>query len=164
MRRPTPLQPGPGQESVWDYPRPPQIERVDRTIRVEVDGIVIADAPHAIRILETSHPPTYYVSPDHVDGRFLAAAGGGSFCEWKGIASYFDVVVDVQRIEGAAWCYPDPSGAFSDLANHLAFYPALVACFVDNERVRPQPGQFYGGWITDDVVGPFKGEPGTQFW
>ena len=164
MQRPTPITPGPGQESVWDYPRPPRIETVPRRVRVEVDGVVVADAPEAIRILETSHPPTYYVAPAHVDATFLAAVGHGSFCEWKGVASYFDVVVGERRIEQAAWCYPDPSETFADLADHLAFYPALVDCFVDDERVRPQPGRFYGGWITDDVVGPFKGEPGTQFW
>jgi uncharacterized protein (DUF427 family) len=164
MQRPTPITPGPGQESVWDYPRPPIIETVPRRVRVEVAGVVVADAPEAIRILETSHPPTYYVSPAHVDASHLAPIGGGSFCEWKGVASYFDVVVGADRIEQAAWCYPEPSGTFAALADHLAFYPALVECFVDDERVRPQPGRFYGGWITDDVVGPFKGEPGTQFW
>lgn len=164
MKRPTPITPGPDQESVWDYPRPPRIERVPRRVRVEVDGTVIVDAPDAIRILETSHPPTYYVAPEHADATCLEPAGGGSFCEWKGVASYFNVVVGERWIEGAAWCYPDPSATFAELADHLAFYPALVDCFVDGERVRPQPGRFYGGWITDDVVGPFKGEPGTQFW
>lgn len=164
MQRPTPITPGPGQESVWDYPRPPRIERVPRRVRVEVDGTVVVDAPDAIRILETSHPPTYYVAPHHADHTLLVAAGGGSFCEWKGVASYFDVEVGDRRIEHAAWSYPEPSSTFADLGDHLAFYPALVDCFVDDERVRPQPGRFYGGWITDDVVGPFKGEPGTQFW
>lgn len=164
MKRPTPITPGPGQESVWDYPRPPRIEAVPRRVRVEVDGTVVVDAPEAIRILETSHPPTYYVAPSHADPDHLIAAGGGSFCEWKGVASYFDVAVGDRRIEQAAWSYPQPSTSFADLADHLAFYPALVDCFVDDERVRPQPGRFYGGWITNDVVGPFKGEPGTQFW
>ena len=126
MRRPTPITPGPGQESVWDYPRPPRIETVPRRVRVEVDGTVVVDAPDAIRILETSHPPTYYVAPEHADFSLLEPIGGGSFCEWKGIASYFDVVVGGRRIAQAAWCYPEPSGAFADLVDHLAFYPALV--------------------------------------
>ena len=164
MQRPTPIPPKPGQESVWDYPRPPRLEGVARRVRVEVDGAVVADAPGAIRILETSHPPTYYVAPEHVDFDLLDPVGGGSFCEWKGVAAYFDVVTDSRRIEGAAWSYPTPSETFAALTDHLAFYPALVSCFVDEERVRPQPGRFYGGWITDDVVGPFKGEPGTMFW
>lgn len=164
MQRPTPIPPGPGQESVWDYPRPPRLETVERRVRVEVGDTVVVDAPRAIRILETSHPPTYYVAPEYADHGTLIPAGGGSFCEWKGVASYSDVAAGDLRIEQAAWCYPEPTGAFADLADHLAFYPALVACFVDGERVRPQPGRFYGGWITDDVVGPFKGEPGTMFW
>lgn len=164
MKHPTPITPGPGQESVWAYPRPPRIDKAQRRVRVEVDGVIVVDAPQAIRVLETSHPPTYYVAPEYVDPTCLEAAGGGSFCEWKGVASYFDVIGGGERIVRGAWCYPDPSEPFAALADHLAFYPALVDCFVDDERVRPQPGRFYGGWITNDVVGPFKGEPGTRFW
>ena len=164
MRRPTPLPAGPGQESGWDYPRPPRIEVVDRHVRVEVGGLVVADTRAPIRILETSHPPTYYVNPNDVELGLLQAVPGGTYCEWKGEAAYFDVVVPDGRVERAAWWYEEPTGDFADLKHHLAFYPALVACFVDGERVQPQPGLFYGGWITSDVVGPFKGEPGTNFW
>ncbi len=164
MRRPVPDPPAPGQESVWDYPRPPRIESVPRRIRVEVAGSVIADAPSAIRILETSHPPTYYIDPASIRAGVLHEVPGGSFCEWKGVATYFDVVTDAGRIERAAWTYREPSGDFAALADHVAFYPALVECFVDDEAVRPQPGRFYGGWVTADLAGPFKGEPGTEFW
>lgn len=164
MERPTPVQPGPGQESVWDYPRPPRIETVGRHVRVEVGGVLVADARSAIRILETSHPPTYYVHPNDVQLDLLESVGGGSFCEWKGTAAYFDVIVPGQRVERAAWWYQQPAAPYAALEHHLAFYPALVDCFVDDEKVRPQPGEFYGGWITSDVVGPFKGEPGTMFW
>ncbi len=157
--------PGPGQESVWDYPRPPRLERVARHVRVVFAGRVIADAQQVWRVLETSHPPSYYLAPDDVDRSLLRAAAGTSFCEWKGTARYLDVVVGGAVAARAAWSYPQPSPAFAAIRDHVAFYPAAMdACTVDGERVQPQPGGFYGGWITNDVVGPFKGEPGTAGW
>lgn len=156
---------GPGQESVWDYPRPPRLEQVERHVRVVFAGRVIADTRQAWRVLETSHPPSYYIAPDDVDRSLLRAAAGTSFCEWKGTARYLDVVVGGAVAARAAWSYPQPSPAFAAIRDHVAFYPAAMgACNVDGERVQPQPGGFYGGWITNDVVGPFKGEPGTAGW
>ena len=162
MRRATP---GPGQESVWDYPRPPRLEAVARRLRVEFAGRTIADSVAAYRVLETSHPPVYYLPPGDVDRDVLFPASGESFCEFKGRAIYFDLVVGERRAVEAAWAYPLPTRAFAPLAHHLAFYASRVdACYVDDERVAAQAGDFYGGWITHDVVGPFKGEPGTLGW
>jgi uncharacterized protein (DUF427 family) len=160
------IQPGPGQESVWDYPRPPALEPCSRRIRVEFGGAVIAETTHAYRVLETSHPPVYYVPPEDVRREFLVASQSRqSFCEWKGRALYFSVVVEGRRSSDAAWSYPEPSAAFRPIRNYFAFYPTRVdACWVDDERVQPQPGDFYGGWITTQVVGPFKGAPGTSGW
>lgn len=165
MNRPKREQPGPGQESVWDYPRPPRLEPVPRHLRVVFARRVIADSRQAWRVLETSHPPSYYIPPADVDPALLRPAAGGSFCEWKGQARYFDVVVGDAVAARAAWSYSQPSPAFAPIRDHFAFYPAAMeACTVDGERVRPQPGGFYGGWITSDVVGPFKGGPGTGGW
>lgn len=126
---------------------------------------MIADTRRALRVLETSHPPVYYVPPEDVDFSLLDQAPGGSFCEWKGAARYWDVLVAGERIERAAWSYPNPSPAFAALKDHLAFYANRVdACRVDGEVVRPQPGLFYGGWITRDLKGPFKGGPGSAGW
>jgi len=162
MKRETP---GPGQESVWDYPRPPRLEESDRRIRVVAGGVTIADTTNAMRLLETSHPPGWYLPPSDIQMDLLQTVGGQSFCEWKGIARYFDVVVEGQRFEQAAWAYPEPTGSYGALAGYLSFYPGRVdACFVDDEQVTPQAGRFYGGWITVDVVGPFKGGPGTHGW
>ena len=155
---------GPGQESVWDYPRPLRLEPSSRHIRVELDGVIVADCKRALRVLETSHPPTYYVNPDDVDWDLIELASGGSFCEWKGQATYCSVQTATARVERGAWFYESPSARFADLANYLAFYPALFSCFVDAEPVTPQPGQFYGGWVTSDLAGPFKGSPGTMHW
>jgi uncharacterized protein (DUF427 family) len=165
MRRPTPDQPGPGQESVWDYPRPPRLEYSDRHVRVVLGGEVIADTRRALRILETSHPPAWYLpAEDFVDGALVRAAGS-SFCEWKGVATYLDLVGGGVRAASAAWTYPDPVQAYAALAGHVSLYPAATdRCEVDGEVVRPQEGGFYGGWITSDVVGPFKGAPGTRGW
>lgn len=163
MHRPIPVIPGPGRESVWDYPRPPAIEPVERHIRVVADELVVADTVRAIRVLETSHPPTYYVPVDDVRPGTLAPAEGASWCEWKGGATYFDVCTP-DPVERAAWWYPEPALPYAALRHHIAFYPGLVACFVDGERVEPQPGSFYGGWVTSDVVGPFKGAPGSMGW
>lgn len=128
-------------------------------------GVTLADTTQALRLLETSHPPGWYLPPADVRMDLLEAASGQSFCEWKGVAHYFDVAVDDRRFERAAWVYPAPTGGYDALGGYLSFYPGRVdACFVDDERVRAQAGQFYGGWITSDVVGPFKGGPGTHGW
>jgi len=153
-------------ESVWDYPRPPRVEQTGRRIRVELGGEVVADTRSALRVLETSHPPTYYVPrEDVVPGALLASGGQTTYCEWKGVGSYYDVVVGEMRASRVAWTYHDPRPGFEPIRDAVAFYPAAMdACWVDDERVEPQPGGFYGGWITSDVVGPFKGEPGSPGW
>jgi uncharacterized protein (DUF427 family) len=164
-KRPTPIRPGPGQESVWDYPRPPRLEPAAATLRIVFAGQEIARTDAGFRVLETSHPPVYYLPPAAFRPGTLVPASGGSVCEWKGRAVYFDIVAGEARAPRAAWAYPSPSPRFAAIRDHVAVYPALMdACFVGDEKVRPQPGGFYGGWITDAVVGPFKGEPGTAFW
>lgn len=165
MKLPRPIPPRVGQESVWDYPRPPRLERSPRRIRAIVEGIVLADSTRALRVLETSHPPTYYLPPEDVRMDLLLSAMGSSFCEWKGRARYHDALVAGRTIPRVAWSYPNPTPAFADLRDHLAFYlPALEAAYVDDERAQPQPGGFYGGWITSDLAGPFKGGPGSAGW
>ena len=159
------IPPEPGQESVWDYPRPPRLERTHRRLEVVFNGELIADSIRGWRVLETSHPPTYYLPPEDIRFAFLRRAGGGSACEWKGKAIYWDVVRESRVAEKAAWSYPDPTPAFAAIRDHLAFYPARMdECRVDGEVVRPQEGGFYGGWITSDLAGPFKGEPGSWGW
>lgn len=163
--RPRPDPAGPGQESVWDYPRPPRLEPVPERLRIVFDGVTIADSVKGWRVLETSHPPTYYIPRSDIAPEALAPASGSSVCEWKGRAAYFDVVGPNRRAPRVAWCYPDPTPSFRAIAGHVAFYAGpMDACFVGDERVTPQPGGFYGGWITGRVVGPFKGEPGTMGW
>jgi uncharacterized protein (DUF427 family) len=157
--------PGPGQESVWDYPRPPRVEPVAKTIRVEFNGEVIASSDRAYRVLETSHPPVYYVPVADVTLDFIEPNLRRSWCEWKGQGHYWSVRVKDRFAAEAAWSYPDPSPGFEVITDHLAFYPdKMDACFVGEERVTPQPGDFYGGWVTRNVVGPFKGGPGTWHW
>jgi len=159
------IPPGPGQESVWDYPRPPRLERTSRRLEVIFNGERIADTTNGWRVLETSHPPVYYLPPGDIRQEFLRRAGGGSHCEWKGMATYWDVVREGRVAEKAAWSYPDPTPAFASIRDHLAFYPGpMDECRVDGEVVTPQQGGFYGGWITSDLVGPFKGEPGSWGW
>ncbi|MGY1651834.1 DUF427 domain-containing protein [Geodermatophilus sp. SYSU D01119] len=156
---------GPGQESVWDYPRPPSAEVTPRRVVVEVDGRVVADTTRAVRVCETSHPPVYYVPREDVAPGVLQKARGASFCEWKGAATYWDVVVDGHRRPSAGWSYERPTPGYEHLRGAIAFYPSRVSrAAVDGEQVRAQAGDFYGGWITDEVVGPFKGEPGTLGW
>jgi uncharacterized protein (DUF427 family) len=165
VKKPRRIEPGPGQESVWDYPRPPKLEPVRERIRVVFNDTTIAETDRAVRILETSHPPTYYIPPEDIRSGALVPSKQGSFCEWKGQARYFDVVVGPKRAAQAAWSYPEPAEAYAELRDFVAFYPHLMdACFVGEERVQPQPGDFYGGWITSSVVGPFKGAPGTWSW
>jgi uncharacterized protein (DUF427 family) len=164
MRRPTPLPPGPDQESVWDYPRPPLLEAFSRRVVVRFNGTEVASTTAAYRVLETSHPPTFYLPPQDVDTTLLRPAPGSSVCEWKGAARYWSIVVDGAVAESAAWSYPEPTHDFRTIAGYFSFYPALLECFVEGVRVMPQPGGFYGGWITPNIVGPFKGDPGTWGW
>ena len=166
MKRPRPISPRSGQESVWDYPRPPRAERTQRRIRAIAAGVVLADSTASICVLETSHPPTYYVPPSDVRMDLLVPAEGSSMCEWKGRALYYDAVLESRIIQRVAWCYPDPNAAFDAIRDYVAFYlPALDAAYVDEERAEPQPGGcFYGGWITSDLPGPFKGVPGSTGW
>ena len=158
--------PGPGQESVWDYPRPPRLENCARHIQVIFNGMLIAETRRAQRVLETSHPPVYYIPPTDVRMAYLRPTPGrSSFCEWKGAARYYTIAVAGKVAEAAAWYYPRPSAPYAALRDHIAFYPARMdACLVDGERAQPQPGDFYGGWITHEIVGPFKGAPGTMDW
>lgn len=159
------VEPGPGQESVWDYPRPPRLEKSDKRIRIVFNGVEIVNTRRAWRVLETSHPPVYYAPSDDVREGCLIENPRTSYCEWKGSARYLDVRAGDRTARASAWYYPDPTPAFEPIRDHVAFYPsAMDACSVDGEEVRPQPGGFYGGWVTSDVVGPFKGEPGTEFW
>ena len=156
--------PGPGQESVWDYPRPPRVAADGREVIVRVGEVLVARTRRALRILETASPPTFYLPLDDITPGVLVAAPGSSYCEWKGRARYWSVVTPGRRVERCAWSYPDPLPGFETIRDQVAFYPALVECYVDGTRVRPQPGRFYGGWITPDVVGPFKGDPGSDAW
>jgi len=158
------VQPGPGQESVWDYPRPPRLERTERRVRVVFGGRPIADTCSAIRCLETSHPPGYYIPLDDVATEHLVPTDRTTVCEFKGRAHYYDVQVSGRTAPNAVWEYPEPHAGYEDLEGCVAFYPALTECWVDEERVEAQDGDFYGGWITSDVVGPFKGAPGTSGW
>lgn len=162
---PAPDPAAPGQESVWDYPRPPRLEPTTRHLRVVLDGRVIAETTRGLRVLETSHPPNYYFPPDDIDRAALERSEGASFCEFKGRAHYFRVHAGTRTEPDAAWSYDDPSAAFSPLRGYVAFYAGQMdECSIDGEIVTPQPGGFYGGWITHDVVGPFKGDPGTRGW
>lgn len=153
-------------ESVWDYPRPPRVEPCRRRVRIEHGGEVIAESSSALRVLETASPPTIYVPAGDVRVDLLRAVDGNqTFCEWKGAATYFDVEARGTTATAAAWSYPDPRPAYAQLRDHYAFYPGRVdSCWLDDERVRPQAGSFYGGWVTDEIQGPFKGEPGTEGW
>lgn len=156
---------GPGQESVWDYPRPPMLRWCAERIRVVLGGETICDSPGAWQVLETSHSPTYYLAPNGFTAGALVPAAGSSFCEWKGAARYLDVLGGGQTAQRAAWSYPRPSPGFEPIADCIALYAAAMdACYLGDERVTPQPGGFYGGWVTSSVVGPFKGVPGSRGW
>ena len=153
------------QESVWKYPRPPKVEPTTKRIRVEFAGELVADTLHAVRVLETSHPPVYYIPRTDVREDLLIPSALRTHCEFKGMASYWSVWVHNQLSGEAAWSYDSPSPRFEAIRGHLAFYPDRVdACYVDQERVHAQPGEFYGGWVTSDIVGPFKGRPGSETW
>ena len=163
--RPRAVTPGPGQLSVWDFPRPPALVQWHELVEVEYGGEVVASTTEAWSVLETSHPPTYYLPQDAWRPGSLRPAEGTSYCEWKGVARYLDVVAGERVAARAAWSYPAPVPAFRELADHVAVYPAAVdACRVDGVPVAPQPGGFYGGWVTPRVVGRFKGDPGTLTW
>jgi uncharacterized protein (DUF427 family) len=165
MRSPRPDPVGPGQESVWDYPRPPSAQVTGRRVQVVLGGQVVASTDRSIRVCETSHPPVFYVPVEDVVPGVLEPAPGASYCEWKGTATYWDAVVGGVRHPAVAWSYPQPTAGYEHLRDALAFYPSKVdLATVDGEPVRAQAGDFYGGWITADVVGPFKGEPGTRGW
>jgi uncharacterized protein (DUF427 family) len=152
-------------ESVWDYPRPPRLEACNRHLQVIYAGQVIAETQRGYRVLETSHPPTYYFPPEDVNREFIVPSTLHTYCEFKGQASYFTLDVKGQISENAAWYYPHPSPEFIAIRNYLAFYPSRVdACFVDGEKVQAQPGDYYGGWITSEIQGPFKGAPETRHW
>ena len=158
-----------GQRSVWDFPRPPALERTDETVEVALGGVTIARTRAAYVVLETSHPPTYYLPVVDFFAGSLRPARGGSLCEWKGRASYLDLLggdpLGQVVASRAAWSYPEPTPAFAELVDHVALYPgATDRCLVDGVEVQPQPGGFYGGWIVPWVAGPFKGEPGTRGW
>ncbi len=159
------MEPRSGPESVWDYPRPPRVERSSRRLRVIVDGVVVADTTRALRVLETSHPPAWYLPPEDIRMDLVERSGRTSWCEFKGQATYRSLRVGSRVVRDAAWVYERPAPGYEAIAGHLAFYPGRVdECWVDDERVVPQAGDFYGGWITTDVTGPFKGGPGTIGW
>lgn len=162
---PKPDPTGPGQESVWDYPRPAVCEPTNRHVQIIHRGIEIANSKGAWRTLETSHPPTYYIPQEDVALQYLQPNQRRTMCEWKGQARYFDLVMDWERLDAVAWAYPAPSPSFAGIKDYLAFYPdPLDECRIDGELITPQPGQFYGGWISQYEAGPFKGVPGSQFW
>lgn len=160
------ISPGPGQESVWDYPRPPRVEAVSRRLRVAFNDVVIADTVQGLRVLETSHPPTYYLPQADMRMDLLKPVPEyRTYCEFKGSAVYWNLQVEERESQKAAWSYPDPLPGFEAIRDYLAFYPGRVdACFVDDEPVQAQTGDFYGGWISANIIGPFKGGAGTFGW
>jgi len=165
MSRPTRIEPGPGQESVWDYPRPPRVERVLKRLRVVFAGKTIADTRDGARVIETAGAPVYFFPRADVDMSCLSPTPHTTLCEWKGRASYLDVIVGDRRAERAAFTYPDPPERYESIRDWIAFYASpMDACFVGEERAEPQPGGFYAGWVTSDIVGPIKGEPGSGGW
>jgi uncharacterized protein (DUF427 family) len=158
-------QPLPGQESVWDYPRPPRVEPTNKHIRIVFNGETIAETDRAIRVLETSHPPVYYIPAADIRMEYFSSTSRSTFCEFKGAASYWTIRLNGRASENVAWSYRQPSAGYEAIKNYLGFYPSKVdACYVDDELVQAQEGDFYGGWITKDIVGPFKGGTGTFGW
>ena len=163
--RPTPDPVTPGQESVWRYPRPAIAAPSDRHVHIQHRGILVANTRAAVRTLETSHPPSWYLPPANLTPGLLCRSERRSFCEWKGDAIYWHLTVGDELLRDVAWSYPEPTPAFAALRDHVAFYAGrLDHCTVDGEQVWPQPGGFYGGWITSDLAGPFKGVPGSMGW
>ncbi len=159
------IEPKAGQESVWDYPRPPRLEEFSGRIEVFYQDLKIVDTTSSYRVLETSHPPVYYLPPEDIQMQYLVPEEGSSFCEWKGVAKYYNLVAKDNLVSKIGWYYPEPTAEFMPITNHIAFYAGLMsACYINGEVVTPQPGGFYGGWITGNIVGPFKGEAGTWGW
>jgi uncharacterized protein (DUF427 family) len=156
--------PRPDQESVWDYPRPPRLSEDSREVVIRWGAVEVARTRRAVRVLETAHPPSFYLPLEDVTPDLLVAGHGSSFCEWKGPASYWSLSDGERRLDRVAWSYPKPMAGAEALVNRIAFYPASLDCRVDGARAMPQPGGFYGGWITPELVGPFKGEPGSEGW
>jgi uncharacterized protein (DUF427 family) len=164
QRPPFAAVPETGQESVWDYPRPPRLSQDEREVVVRLGEAEIARTLRSVRVLETASPPTFYIPPGDLRAEYLQAEPGGSLCEWKGQAVYWTVTVCGRRLERVAWSYPDPFPEFEAIRGYVSFYPAHLECFVAGIRVLPQPGNFYGGWVTPEIAGPFKGEPGSGLW
>lgn len=156
--------PADGQESVWDYPRPPAVLPVRSEVVVKLGETLVARSRRALRVLETASPPTVYIPGGDVVAAVLRACPGSSACEWKGVARYHTVVAEGRTERAVGWSYPTPHPEYASLAGHVSFYPGRLACWLDGERVRPQPGRFYGGWVTDAIAGPVKGEPGSSGW
>ena len=163
-RPPFAREPQPGQESVWDYPRPPRIEKDRRQIVIRAHGKQIVNCHSTYRILETASPPTFYISPTDIHASLLLVNARTSACEWKGMAQYWTLDLGEIQLEAVAWSYPDPFKGYEAIVGYVSFYPSLVECFVDGESVNPQSGSLYGGWMTQELTGPFKGEPGTEHW
>ena len=155
--------PEPGQESVWDYPRPPELTSDRRLVEVYQGEQMVAKSDRTYRMLETASPPSFYIPSEDVNWELLSLAPGSSVCEWKGAATYWNLRSNT-KLGVVGWSYPDPSPAFEQIRDYISFYPAVLVCHVSEERVRAQPGQFYGGWVTNEIVGPFKGDPGTEYW
>lgn len=162
---PTPITPQANQESVWDYPRPPRVEKSSKHIVVVFNGITLVDSHNCYRVLETSHPPTYYIPQSDIAMQYLTLTAKNTFCEFKGSASYWTIDVNGKRAESAGWMYARPAKGYEVITNHIAFYASRMdACYVNEELVQAQAGDFYGGWITSEIVGPFKGDIGTRGW
>lgn len=160
-----PEKPSSGQESVWDYPRPPAVDPTDKHVEVIFNGVKIADTTNAKRVLETSHPPAYYIPKEDVRLEYMKQTTRSTICEFKGRASYYTISVNGKTVQNACWFYQSPASGFEAIKDHLCFYPSkMEACYVDSEEVQAQEGDFYGGWITSDIVGPFKGGAGTWGW
>lgn len=164
------IEPQPGQESVWDYPRPPELRRDSREVIVRVGDIEIARSKNMVRILETASPPTVYIPPEDVQFEYVQKDSGSSYCEWKGRATYWSVAVSGSAHPGdvslpnVGWSYDSPQKRFAEIRNYLSFYPGRIDCWMGGEKVKPQPGGFYGGWVTSEIVGPWKGEEATGGW
>ena len=159
------IEPKAGQESVWDYPRPPRVEVTSKRVQIFFNGELLVDTTRALRVLETSHPPSYYIPQTDIRMEYLTKTARKTVCEFKGQASYWTVKVGDQEATDSGWCYENPANGYDAIGGYIAFYPSrMEACFVNDEKVMAQEGDFYGGWITSDIVGPFKGGAGTWGW
>jgi uncharacterized protein (DUF427 family) len=157
------VEPVAGQESVWDYPRPPKLAPDGRLVEVYYGNQAVASSNETYRVLETASPPSFYIPPKDVNWELISVTPGSSVCEWKGVAKYWTLSSN-PKVGVVGWSYSDPTPAFEQIRDYISFYPAALVCHVSGERVSAQPGQFYGGWITKEIVGPFKGGPGTEYW